>query len=138
MKKKLVVTSLYGDPLHVGHIECLQMAKELGDLLFVLVDSDEKAVEKKGYVFMPLQERVAIVSALGCVDRAIPLYTSVAEALAILQPEIFAKGGDRTIDNLPQEEIDVCQIYNIQIITGLGDKIQSSSFLVNRSKKFNE
>jgi D-beta-D-heptose 7-phosphate kinase/D-beta-D-heptose 1-phosphate adenosyltransferase len=127
MKKKMVVTSLFGDPLHEGHIECLQEAKKLGDILVVLVDSDAKAIIKKGFVFMPLKTRVAIISALECVDYVIPIDVSVAEVLEILRPQVFCKGGDRTIDNLPQCELDVCRKYNIEIVCGLGEKVESSS-----------
>lgn len=132
---KIVVTSMMADPFHVGHLECLERAKELGGYLLVLVDSDEAVIAKKGYVFMPHLERVAIINALKCVDAAIPIYQPVAEMLKLIKPAVFAKGGDRTIDNLPQEELDVCKEYDIKIVCGLGAKIQSSSELVRRIPK---
>ena len=66
---KIVATSGYFDPLHVGHLECLELAKELGDKLIVIVNSDLQARLKKGKPFMNEQDRLKIVSALKCVDE---------------------------------------------------------------------
>ena len=66
---KIVATSGYFDPLHVGHLECLEMAKKLGDKLIVIVNSDLQAQLKKGKSFMNEQDRLKIVSALKCVDE---------------------------------------------------------------------
>jgi len=65
---KVVVTSGYFDPLHVGHIECLELAKQLGDKLIVIVNSDFQAKLKKGKSFMNQEDRMKIISALKCVD----------------------------------------------------------------------
>lgn len=130
---KKVVASGFFDPIHCGHIEYLRKAKELGDYLIVLVNSDEAAFRKKGYCFMPLNERIEIIKALKFVDEVIPALdcdNTVANSLRQLDVQIFAKGGDRTIDNIPYEEKKVCDEFNIEIITGLGDKIQSSSNLL--------
>jgi glycerol-3-phosphate cytidylyltransferase-like family protein len=66
------------------------------------------------------------------VDEVIVVDTSIAEALEQHKPNVFAKGGDRTVENLPSEEIEVCKKYGIDIVCNLGDKIQSSSELVER------
>ncbi len=127
---KIVVTSGYFDPLHVGHLECLELAKELGDKLIVIVNSDLQAKLKKGKSFMNEQDRLKIVSALKCVDEvflSIDKDKSQCESLKYLKPDIFAKGGDRTSGKIP--ETKVCKELNIQIIDGLGSKIRSSSKL---------
>jgi len=132
MKQDLIIvaTSGYFDPLHVGHLECLEMAKELGDRLIVIVNSDLQAKLKKGESFMKEEDRMRIVSALKCVDEvflSIDKDKSQCESLRHINPDIFAKGGDRTSDEIPESK--VCKELNIDIIDGLGEKIRSSSDL---------
>ena len=125
-----VVTSGYFDPLHVGHLECLEMAKELGDRLIVIVNSDLQAKLKKGESFMKEEDRMRIVSALKCVDHvflSIDKDKSQCESLRHINPDIFAKGGDRMSDEIPESK--VCKELNIDIVDGLGEKIRSSSDL---------
>ena len=127
---KIVATSGYFDPLHVGHLECLEMAKKLGDKLIVIVNSDFQATLKKGKPFMKENDRMKIVAALKCVDEvflSIDKDKSQCASLAFLKPNIFAKGGDRTSDEIPESK--VCREFNIKIIDGLGAKIRSSSDL---------
>jgi len=127
---KIVVTSGYFDPLHVGHLEYLEMAKNLGDKLVVIINSDLQAKLKKGKPFIKEQDRMKIVAALKCVDDvflSIDKDKSQCESLKYLKPDIFAKGGDRTSDEIP--EARVCKELGIQIIDGLGAKIRSSSDL---------
>ena len=133
---KRVVTSGYFDPLHVGHLECLELAKKLGDKLIVIVNSDFQAKLKKGKSFMNEKDRMKIVSALKCVDEvflSIDKDKSQCESLKYLKPDIFAKGGDRTSDEIP--EAKVCRDFNIKIIDGLGEKIRSSSELTGIKEK---
>jgi len=133
---KRVVTSGYFDPLHVGHLECLELAKELGDKLIVIVNSDFQANLKKGKSFMNEKDRMKIISALKCVDEvflSIDKDKSQCESLKYLKPDIFAKGGDRTSDEIP--EAKVCRDFNIKIIDGLGEKIRSSSELTGIKEK---
>ena len=123
-----VVTSGYFDPLHVGHIECLELAKELGDELIVIVNNDYQAELKKGKSFMSEKDRMKIVSSLKCVDKvflSIDKDKSICESLKHLNPDIFAKGGDRTSGEIP--EAAICKEMGIKIIDGLGKKIRSSS-----------
>ena len=127
---KVVATSGYFDPLHVGHLECLEMAKELGDRLIVIVNSDLQAKLKKGESFMKEEDRMKIVSALKCVDHvflSIDKDKSQCESLRHINPDIFAKGGDRTSGEIPESK--VCRELGIEIIDGLGEKIRSSSDL---------
>jgi len=135
-----VVASGGFDPLHVGHIEYLQQARALGDRLVVIVNSDEFLVTKKGYAFMPQKERLKIIEALKGVDFVVACMDkdhTVCETLKWLsgvksswKPDIFAKGGDRTADNIPEKK--VCDELGIKIVDGLGKKIQSSSELVKK------
>ena len=125
---KIVVTSGYFDPLHVGHLECLELARKLGDKLIVIVNSDLQAKLKKGKSFMNEQDRLKIVSALKCVDEvflSIDKDKTQCESLKYLKPHIFAKGGDRMIDEIPESKI--CGDLGIKIVDGLGQKIRSSS-----------
>ena len=68
---KIVAVSGYFDPFHIGHLEYLERSKQLGDYLFVIVNSDLQAKLKKGKSFMPERERLKIIRALSCVDSAI-------------------------------------------------------------------
>ena len=130
---KTVAASGYFDPIHVGHIEYLEMAAKLGDRLVVIVNNDKQAVLKKGAPFMSAEDRLKIVSSLRCVDEAflsIDMDPSVCESLRAVQPDIFAKGGDRFVDEIP--EAAVCREMGAEIIDGLGMKIRSSSDYYNK------
>ena len=134
--KIIVAASGYFDPLHIGHIDYLKRAKSLGDELVVIVNNDEQTRNKKGKEFMPSKERMVIVGALKFVDRvfeSIDHDKSVCKSLEYLQPTIFAKGGDRYAGEIPEK--GVCDRYHIKIVDGLGEKIQSSSILIKRSKE---
>ena len=125
---KVVAVSGYFDPIHVGHLEYLKMAKSLGDKLVVIINSDYQAGLKKGKSFMPEQDRLEIVQALRCVDEvflSIDKDKSVCKSLEYLKPDIFANGGDRSLEEIP--ETTVMKKYNIEMVDGLGEKIRSSS-----------
>jgi D-beta-D-heptose 7-phosphate kinase/D-beta-D-heptose 1-phosphate adenosyltransferase len=139
LKEDMVVASGGFDPLHVGHIRYLQAAREIKtgpwyrSRLWVIVNTDEFLINKKSKAFMPLAERMEIINALACVDYVVPWHqedNSVCGALEALQPKVFAKGGDRTLDNIPEKA--VCERLNIKMIFGVGGgKIQSSSWLTD-------
>lgn len=132
---KIVAASGYFDPLHIGHVEYLQLAKKLGDKLIVIVNNDEQAKLKNGSVFMPQEERMKIVAALKPVDEvilSIDKDKTVCKTLEMIKPNIFAKGGDRFAQEIPESE--VCRKNNIQIIDGLGKKVQASSLLREKIK----
>ena len=125
---KVVAVSGYFDPIHVGHLEYLKMAKSLGDKLVVIINSDYQAGLKKGKSFMQEQDRLEIVQALRCVDEvflSIDKDKSVCKSLEHLKPDIFANGGDRSLEEIP--ETAVMKKHNIEIVDGLGEKIRSSS-----------
>lgn len=135
----LVATSGGFDPFHVGHLRCLQASTLLkGDegLFVVIVNGDGFLQRKKGYVFMPLEERMELVAAIRGVDYVVPWDDGsqfVSKAIEIMQPNIFAKGGDRsTAENVP--EYEVCMRVKCNVVFGIGGqkKVQSSSSLVNK------
>ena len=138
-KQIIVAASGYFDPIHIGHIEYLEKAKSLGDKLIVIINNDIQAKRKKGKPFMPQGERAKIVAALKSVDEifvSIDEDSTVCKSLEFLKPNIFAKGGDRFGSEVP--ESGVCNEHGIQLVDRLGEKIQSSSWLINRSKEKNE
>lgn len=126
----VVAVSGYFDPIHVGHIEYLKLAKQLGDKLVVIVNNDFQARIKKGKSFMNERDRVEIVASLKCVDEvflSIDRDLSVCKSLEFIQPNIFANGGDRKLDEIPETRI--MKKYGIKMVDGLGSKIRSSSDL---------
>ncbi len=136
MNDKRVAVSGYFDPIHVGHLEYLKLAKELGDKLVVIVNNNHQCVLKKGKPFMDEADRVEIVKALGIVDEvflSIDQDTSVCASLEEVKPNIFANGGDRHTGEVP--ETVVCKTNNIKIVDGLGGKIRSSSDLTGLKEK---
>ena len=125
-----VAVSGYFDPIHVGHLEYLRMAKELGDSLVVIVNNNYQCKLKKGKHFMDENDRVEIVKALRFVDEvflSVDNDRTVCKSLEETKPDIFANGGDRATSEVP--ETPVCKKFNIKMVDGLGDKIRSSSSL---------
>ena len=125
-----VAVSGYFDPIHIGHLEYLKMAKELGDSLVVIVNNNYQCKLKKGKPFMDQNDRLEIVKALRFVDEvflSIDKDRTVCKSLEAVRPNIFANGGDRATSEVP--ETPICKKYNIKMVDGLGDKIRSSSNL---------
>jgi cytidyltransferase-like protein len=138
MKKKKIKVAVCGgfDPIHVGHVRHFQAAKALGIELIVMLNSDAWLREKKGYVFMKFEERKEMIESIQYVDKVVPYVEaesgSAARTLQKCKPDVFAKGGDRTIKNIPQDEVETCKRLGIKLVTGVGgEKIQSSSWLVD-------
>lgn len=133
---KTVVTSGYFNPLHIGHLSLLTAAKKLGDRLVVIVNNDWQ-VELKGSVpFMNAVHRAAIVSALRCVDEVVistDMGRSVINTLNGIEFDIFAKGGDSTPSNTPEERYCLENGKEIMYRVG-GDKIESSSHLIKMAQ----
>ena len=133
---KTIAISGYFDPLHVGHLEYIELAADLGDHLTVIVNNDFQCELKKGKSFMPENDRVRIIQALSVVDTtflSIDNDLSVCKSLAFVRPHIFANGGDRTLGEIP--ETKVMKEYDIEMVDGLGNKIRSSSELTGINAK---
>jgi len=140
MVRKIVLASGFFDPPHRGHIAYLREAKKLGDWLVVTIHRDECCVKKKGYCFMPLEDRLALLEAIKYVDEVVVCGPScdltTTEVLQKVRPQIFAKGGDRTPENMPRSEVELCERLGIKIVYGVGGgKVQSSSWLVENFAK---
>ena len=136
--KKIVCVSGYFDPVHVGHLEYLQSAKKLGDYLIVIVNNDHQAKLKKGKSFMSCQERAEILREFRCVDQVVESIDqdrTVCQTLSSLDPvpTMFCNGGDQFNDKIPEK--DICHQKGIALVDGLGNKIQSSSWLIAKSQE---
>lgn len=142
-KKKIVVAVSGGfDPVHIGHVRMFEEARKLGDRLVVIVNNDNWLRKKKGFAFMPQEERMEIIRGFRAVDEVVltahvedPTDMSVCEALRALRPDVFANGGDRKVDNVP--ELAVCAEIGCEMAwnVGPGGKVQSSSWLVDKAAK---
>jgi cytidyltransferase-like protein len=141
MKRIVLITGGF-DPLHSGHIAYFKAAKKLGDLLIVGVNSDQWLARKKGAAFMPYQERSEIVKNIVGVDVVIDFNDSDGSARHAIQTVrqsypgntiIFANGGDRTQENIP--EMDIID-DNLEFVFGVGgeDKKNSSSWILQEWK----
>tara|TARA_X000001036_G_scaffold438340_1_gene485888 strand:+ start:2349 stop:2753 length:405 start_codon:yes stop_codon:yes gene_type:complete len=125
---KIVAISGYFDPLHVGHLEYIKLAKKFGDKLVVIVNNDYQSKLKKGKSFMSESDRLEIVKSIIWVDDAIISIDkdgTVCKSIEFIKPDIFANGGDRKNKEIPESKI--CNNLGIKIIDGLGEKIRSSS-----------
>ena len=136
---KTILLSGGFDPIHIGHIRMILAAAELANVIIV-ANSDDWLMRKKGYIFMPWEERAEILVAIRGVTDVVAVEDAdgtVCEALHRIKPDIFGNGGDRTNKNTPEKE--VCKNLGIQMAWGLGGtKIQSSSELVNESNLIND
>ena len=140
--KKIVLVSGYFNPLHKGHIEYFENARALGDELWVIVNSDFQRELKGSKFFQDEEERLEIISALRVVDRAymsIDKDRTVRETIKAIVPKIpgphrkfmFGNGGDQNNDTIPEAEI--CKKLGVELADGLGNKIQSSSWLLKEN-----
>jgi cytidyltransferase-like protein len=140
MNRKIVLVTGGFDPIHSGHIEYFKAAKALGDILVVGVNSDDWLTRKKGKAFMPIGERLRVISHLKSVDHCIQFQdecdnaSSAIDQVKMLYPNdsiIFANGGDRTLDNIPEMAVD-----GVEFAFGVGGstKLNSSSWLLDEWK----
>ena len=133
---KKVAISGYFDPIHVGHLEYIEMSKKLGDYLIVIVNNNKQCVLKKGKPFMDEMDRMKIVKAIKWVDEvflSVDQDGTVCKSLKKIKPDIFTNGGDRHNKECP--EAVVCRKYGIELFDGIGDKIRSSSDLTGLKSK---
>jgi cytidyltransferase-like protein len=147
LNEVLIVTSGGFDPLHIGHLRCLQESAKLKEekkyykgrkiKFAVIVNSDGFLERKKGKPFMKLEERMEIIAGIGGVDYVVPWddgSQTVTGAIEVLKPIMFTKGGDRdSSTNVP--EFELCEKINCAVVFNVGGgKIQSSSWLIESSK----
>ena len=133
---KKVAISGYFDPIHVGHLEYIEMSKKLGDYLIVIVNNNKQCVLKKGKPFMDEMDRIKIIKAIKWVDEVflcVDEDSTVCKSLEKIKPDIFTNGGDRHNTEIP--EAVVCRKYEIELLDGMGDKIRSSSDLTGLKSK---
>ena len=135
-KKKIVAVSGGFDPIHIGHVRMIQDARKLGNVI-IFLNTDEWLKRKKGYIFMPWQERAEVLLSIKGVKEvysAMDDDNTVCEALEFYKPDIFANGGDRKPGLVP--EYQVCEKLGIEMAFSVGgdDKPQSSSWLVDKAR----
>ena len=142
MKKKAIIVSGYFNPLHKGHIEYFSMARSLADELIVIVNNDKQRSLKGANEFMLEDERCLIISSLKIVDKVFlsvdddrtviktieMIYTEISDSYNLM----FGNGGDQNNLSIPESEI--CKKLDIKLIDNLGEKIQSSSWLLNKKQ----
>ena len=139
-KKKAVIVSGYFNPIHKGHLEYFNNAKALADELFVIVNSDFQRQLKGSKEFQMEAERLLIVSNIKAVDKAIlsidkdrtvcDTLEKIANDYGDAYDLVFANGGDQNNDTIPERSS--CDSSGIALVDGLGDKIQSSSWLLKK------
>tara|TARA_B100000965_G_scaffold405126_2_gene437999 strand:- start:3005 stop:3430 length:426 start_codon:yes stop_codon:yes gene_type:complete len=140
MKQKGIIVSGYFNPLHIGHIEYFKKSKYFGDKLFVIVNNDFQRKLKGSKEFMFEDERVSIIKELQIVNEvflSVDKDSSVSMTIKKVYDKhnrnfdlFFANGGDQTNEEIP--EIKICNKLGIELIDGLGNKIQSSSWLLKK------
>jgi D-beta-D-heptose 7-phosphate kinase/D-beta-D-heptose 1-phosphate adenosyltransferase len=139
-KPKAIIVSGYFNPLHKGHLELFEKAKAAGDELWVIINSDLQRALKGSKEFMDENERLIIINAIGIVDKALisidkdktqrKTLGDLADNFSSDYELYFANGGDQNNDSVP--EVPVCKEKGIGLLEGLGDKIQSSSWLLKK------
>ena len=135
-KRKIVLANGCFDLLHAGHIKYLEGAREKGDLLIVAMNSDAsiRRLKGPGRPLLKARDRVALVSAFDCVDYVIIFSGStVKQVLQTIQPDIHAKGGDYSVETVPER--DVVLSYGGRVVIAGGTKIRSTTDLIERIKK---
>ncbi len=148
-EKIIVAVSGGFDPIHVGHIRMFKEARALGDELVVILNNDNWFSIKGRTLFMPENERKEVIESIRYVDkvmiskhnksirkfgRSTPEY-SVCRELEEVRPDIFANGGDRFRNDVP--EVETCKKLGIKMVfnIGKGGKVQSSSWLLGKYVK---
>ena len=139
-KQKAIIVSGYFNPIHKGHLEYFNNAKAMADKLFVIVNNDHQRELKGSKGFQDETERMIIVSNIKAVDKAIlsiDTDRTVCATIKMIAEQFgktfdlgFANGGDQNNDTIPERS--VCEKMNVALIDGLGDKIQSSSWLLKK------
>jgi D-beta-D-heptose 7-phosphate kinase/D-beta-D-heptose 1-phosphate adenosyltransferase len=140
-KRKAIIVSGYFNPIHKGHLELFYKSKQKGDFLIVIVNSDLQRKLKGSKEFQDENERLSIVSSIRYVDEAIISIDKDKTQISTIKhlhsryntiwDLYFANGGDQNNNSIPEAKI--CKDLNISLVDGLGDKIQSSSWLLKNT-----
>lgn len=138
--QKVILVSGGFDPVHVGHVRMFKEAKKLGDRLVIVLNNDNWLLKKKGYAFMPEADRKEILESFACVDEVVLSEhrendpdVSVCREIERIRPDVYANGGDRFADNIP--EFKLCTDLGIEMVFNVGGgKVRSSSDLVKKYK----
>ena len=139
--KTLVIVSGYFNPIHEGHLEYLNRSKALGDSLYVIINNDLQRELKGSKPFLTENQRRTILKNIKAVDDviiAIDENKFVDKTIEFIYKEeaykydriLFTNGGDQTAETIGEKA--VCERLGIEMVFGLGDKIQSSSWLLNK------
>lgn len=135
--KKIVFTNGCFDILHSGHISYLNQAKELGDILLIGVNSDESVRRLKGpeRPINTLEDRLEVLAALSSVDHTIPFSESTPlKLIRKIRPDIYVKGGDYTIEELPEANLMDRFGGQVKILPYLAD--HSTSGIIERIREY--
>tara|TARA_Y100000593_G_scaffold93025_1_gene186439 strand:+ start:638 stop:1087 length:450 start_codon:yes stop_codon:yes gene_type:complete len=147
---RVIVISGFFNPLHIGHIDYISSARNLGDFLIVIVNSDDQVKIKGSVPFMNQDDRLRIIRNIKGVDRSVisidedgSVCQTIREEFKRLQNDpffedmIFANGGDRKEGGVPEDilenELGIRMVYNVG-----GEKVQSSSELIKKSEIFSK
>lgn len=136
--KKIVFTNGCFDILHSGHVAFLNQAKSYGDILIVGINSDESVRRLKGShrPINPLEDRAQVLAALSCVDHIIPFAsTTPKDLIRAIAPDIFVKGGDYTIEKLPEASLVIELGGVVRILPYVDD--HSTSGIIDRIRRMN-
>ena len=134
--RRIVFTNGCFDILHRGHISYLSLAKSLGDVLVVGVNSDDGIRRLKGPTrpINTLDDRVGVLAALGCVDHIVPFDEDTpCELVRVVRPDVFVKGGDYTRERLPEAAIVEGQGGVVQILPFVADR--STTDIIERIRR---
>ena len=141
IKRKAIIVSGYFNPVHKGHLELFQKSKEKGDFLIVIINSDLQRKLKGSKIFQDENERLSIISSIKYVNKAIISIDKDKTQISTIKyfhnkyntiwDLYFANGGDQDNNSIPERKI--CKDLNISLIDGLGNKIQSSSWLLKNT-----
>lgn len=135
VKEATIITVMiagYFDPLHEGHLDHITKAAQLGDYLYIITHTDACTEREKKARYTTLEFREFMLRGILCMlgvigniivtDRA-----DISQIIRNYKPNIFAKGGDREPENMPEAEIKACAEVNCEIVYGIGDLLNSSS-----------
>ena len=143
---KIGIISGYFNPLHTGHLDYIESAKQNCDLLYAIVNSDRQVEIKGSESFMDEDSRLRIVKALQSVNRGLIAKDddgTVVKSIEwvynwnkndpFIDSFVFMNGGDRVAGNTPEEEY--CREVGIETLYNVGGgKTESSSRLLEKSK----